>query len=176
MGLGKTVQIIALILSNKQPRKGPRKSRSRGTLIISPASIITQWASEFAEKAPNLRILCLDHPNSPNTHAEALETGAFDCVLVTYEVLRRQIYRARPECGRGMRHKKKYDRPKDPLTSTKWWRVVLDEVQMINGAFNAAEMAFLLPAVHRWGVSGYSTIINIITFPERRCELDAGVI
>jgi SNF2 family DNA or RNA helicase len=54
-----------------------------------------------------------------------------------------------------MRGARKYERKKDPFTSILWWRVVMDEVQMIQAAnTNAAEMAAMLPAINKWGASG----------------------
>jgi E3 ubiquitin-protein ligase SHPRH len=76
-------------------------------------------------------------------------------VLITYEVLRRQIYRARPDADRRLRGEKKYEKQRDPFTPILWWRVVMDEVQMIQGVnTNAAEMAGMLPAINKWGASG----------------------
>ncbi|GEQ70207.1 hypothetical protein JCM33374_g3883 [Metschnikowia sp. JCM 33374] len=42
-----------------------------------------------------------------------------------------------------------------PLMSCQWWRVVLDEVQMVSsGSTRAFTTAALLPRFHSWGVSG----------------------
>ena len=50
-------------------------------------------------------------------------------------------------CGHG--------RVLSPLLSLRWWRVVIDEAQMVeSGTAKAAAMARRLPAMHRWAVSG----------------------
>ena len=41
------------------------------------------------------------------------------------------------------------------MTRLKWWRVCLDEAQMVeNVTARAAEMALTLRATHRWCISG----------------------
>ncbi len=37
-----------------------------------------------------------------------------------------------------------------PLTRLKWWRVVMDEAQMVERPSHAAAMARQLEATHRW--------------------------
>ena len=42
-----------------------------------------------------------------------------------------------------------------PLTRLRWWRVCLDEAQMVESSTaKAAEMALKLQTVHRWWVGG----------------------
>ena len=54
-----------------------------------------------------------------------------------------------------MRQEKRYARKRSPLTQIDWWRVVLDEAQMVeNGVSNAAKVAQLIPRQNAWAVSG----------------------
>ncbi|UTT39436.1 DEAD/DEAH box helicase [Glutamicibacter mishrai] len=75
MGLGKTAQAIALILSQIHLGK---------TLIICPASLSTNWIRELAQFAPTI---------SACIHAGPVRTGiiegfaAFDVVITSYETL-----------------------------------------------------------------------------------------
>ena len=56
---------------------------------------------------------------------------------------------------RNMRQEKRYARKRSPLTQIDWWRVVLDEAQMVeNGVSNAAKVAQLIPRQNAWAVSG----------------------
>ena len=80
MGLGKTIQIISLILSN-QPKK---KSTLKTTLIVCPASLVTQWCSEFDSKAPSLKILSYHGPKRPN-NVEIVHN--YDVVVTSYQTL-----------------------------------------------------------------------------------------
>ena len=42
-----------------------------------------------------------------------------------------------------------------PLTRLRWWRVCLDEAQMVESSTaKAAEMALKLDAQHRWAITG----------------------
>jgi superfamily II DNA or RNA helicase len=57
MGLGKTIQVLALLLRLKReaPKGGP-------TLLVAPASLITNWQAEAKKFAPGLQIV-LAHPS-----------------------------------------------------------------------------------------------------------------
>lgn len=58
-----------------------------------------------------------------------------------------------------MRQEKRYERKQSPLTQIDWWRVVLDEAQMVeNGVSNAAKVAQLIPRQNAWAVSGTPVI------------------
>jgi len=55
MGLGKTVQMLALILANPQDRE---KTGSKTTLIVCPVGLLRQWKVEVEGKTKKrLRVL-----------------------------------------------------------------------------------------------------------------------
>ncbi|KAA6428442.1 MAG: hypothetical protein FRX49_01318, partial [Trebouxia sp. A1-2] len=79
-----------------------------------------------------------------------------DVVLTSYEVLRQEVHYS-PEGARlhSLRRAKKYVVPESPLLSVSWWRVVLDEAQMVGtGLSSVAVMAGRLHSTHRWAVTG----------------------
>ncbi|EFJ51898.1 hypothetical protein VOLCADRAFT_87560 [Volvox carteri f. nagariensis] len=87
----------------------------------------------------------------------AAQLAAADVVLTTYDVLKRDVARQPDPEGqeRSLRHGKRYEVVPTPLTRLRWWRVVLDEAQMVESSTaKAAEMALKLDTVHRWCVTG----------------------
>jgi E3 ubiquitin-protein ligase SHPRH len=78
-----------------------------------------------------------------------------DVVVTTYEVLRTEIWAASDEPTRSMRNEKQYERRKSPLVQLSWWRVCIDEAQMVeNWTNNAAQLARRIPRINAWGVTG----------------------
>ena len=87
----------------------------------------------------------------------AADLAAADVVLTTYDVLRGDLHHdPLGDAGsRASRHVKRYSVIPTPLTRLTWWRVVLDEAQMVESSTAAAAaMARMVPAVHRWAVTG----------------------
>ncbi|KXZ52879.1 hypothetical protein GPECTOR_8g26 [Gonium pectorale] len=89
----------------------------------------------------------------------APQLAAADVVLTTYDVLKRDLARQpdpqQPGEERTLRRGKRYAVVPTPLTRLVWWRVVLDEAQMVESSTaKAAEMALKLDTVHRWCVTG----------------------
>ena len=100
-----------------------------------------------------------------------------DIVLTTYDTLRSEINIdisdgvGRAYAERARRYERKYEIVPTPLTRLNWWRVVLDEAQMVESTVSiAAMMVRRLPAVHRWAVTGtpisrsLGDIFGLLTF------------
>ena len=51
MGLGKTIQVLAFLLALKLEAAG----KAEPSLLVAPASLLANWASEIARFAPSLR-------------------------------------------------------------------------------------------------------------------------
>ncbi|KAL8943636.1 MAG: hypothetical protein Q9216_000924 [Gyalolechia sp. 2 TL-2023] len=165
MGLGKTVEMIGLICLHQHEgaftMEHTAVASPRGcaaTLIITPPSILDQWKSELETLAPELRTTTYEGLRSIKTDDNEAYMSLFcnnDIVLTTYNVLAREIHHSGHVPERSFRHEKKYQRRLSPLTQLKWWRVVLDEAQMIeSGVSNAAKVAQLIPRYNAWCVSG----------------------
>jgi superfamily II DNA or RNA helicase len=110
MGLGKTIQVISLLLA--QQSHGRKKVPS---LLVLPASLLSNWKSELARFAPSLKAVCLHLSEMERRELEQIaadpETAlaSADVVLTTYGMLQRQEWIRKPT----------------------WNLIVLDEAQAI---------------------------------------------
>uniref|UniRef100_A0A8C7CHX0 SNF2 histone linker PHD RING helicase n=1 Tax=Oncorhynchus kisutch TaxID=8019 RepID=A0A8C7CHX0_ONCKI len=131
------------------------------TLIISPSSICHQWVEEINKhiSSSSLRVLVYQGVKKhgfiqPHMLAEQ------DVVITTYDVLRSElnyvdIPHSNSKDGRRFRNQKRYMAIPSPLVAVEWWRICLDEAQMVEcTTAKAAEMALRLSSVNRWCVSG----------------------
>ncbi|XP_308421.5 E3 ubiquitin-protein ligase SHPRH [Anopheles gambiae] len=128
--------------------------KSGATIIVSPASIKHQWESEIRKHVtdPNFRVFIYN--GIADKWISPQDLAAYDVVLTDYTVLSPEIYRV-PEYARSSRHEQRFLKPSTPLTMIHWWRVVLDEAQMVESVNNnAAKMVKALPTKHRWAVTG----------------------
>src|SRR3546814_4835172 len=67
MGLGKTLQLIAHLMSLKQAG-----ALTQPALIVVPTSLIPNWESEIARFAPMLSVLTLHGPQRSEEHTSEL--------------------------------------------------------------------------------------------------------
>ncbi|XP_071289335.1 E3 ubiquitin-protein ligase SHPRH isoform X2 [Agelaius tricolor] len=134
---------------------------TRATLIISPSSICHQWVDEINRhvRSSSLRVLVYQGVKKhgflqPHMLAEQ------EVVITTYDVLRSElnyvdIPHSNSKDGRRFRNQKRYMAIPSPLVAVEWWRICLDEAQMVEcTTAKAAEMALRLSGVNRWCVSG----------------------
>ncbi|KAL2259405.1 hypothetical protein VTK26DRAFT_6921 [Humicola hyalothermophila] len=169
MGLGKTLEIIALMLLHPRPESpvmvfdhflNRELLATSATLIITPSSLLDQWMSELGRHAPSLKVMFYPGVKKLAKLKDVEEISAeylaeHDVVVTTYEVLRTEIWAASDEPGRSMRNEKQYERRKSPLVQLSWWRVCIDEAQMVeNWTNNAAKLARRIPRINAWGVTG----------------------
>ena len=105
MGLGKTIQVLALLLARR------RATSPAPSLLVLPASLLSNWKAEIARFAPDLRALYL-HPSEIGADGLAAAPQAAqgqDVVLTTYGMLSRAPW----------------------LAQAQWDLVILDEAQAI---------------------------------------------
>uniref|UniRef100_A0A8C4ICD8 SNF2 histone linker PHD RING helicase n=1 Tax=Dicentrarchus labrax TaxID=13489 RepID=A0A8C4ICD8_DICLA len=107
------------------------------TLIISPSSICHQWVEEINRhiRSSSLRVLVYQGVKKhgfiqPHMLAEQ------DVVITTYDVLRSElnyvdIPHSNSKDGRRFRNQKRYMAIPSPLVAVEWWRICLDEAQMV---------------------------------------------
>ncbi|CAG8977726.1 hypothetical protein HYALB_00012161 [Hymenoscyphus albidus] len=164
MGLGKTLEMISLIALNKRPKPYPEDifdqftcayvRPTSATLIIAPPTIAHQWIAEINKHAPSLKVI----------HYQGIKTlgngdrdllASSDIVVSTYKVLGDEIYYTPLNPEKTLRTKSKYSRPKSPLMELQFFRVIMDEAQMIERVVsNAAVVARMVPRVNAWCVTG----------------------
>ncbi|WP_194817605.1 DEAD/DEAH box helicase [Nocardia sp. XZ_19_385] len=131
MGLGKTIQVLALLLHE---REGAEQSDPGPTLLVCPMSVVGNWQREAEKFAPDLRVL-VHHGVGRRSGAELdAAVAQADLVITTYALLARDVeeFRRQP-----------------------WERIVLDEAQHIKNAnTRQARAARALPARHRLALTG----------------------
>lgn len=170
MGLGKTVELMALVSLHRQTQptsgrffdvvSGTDVLPSKATLIVTPNSILPQWRSELRKHAPALKVMHYEGippPTKKYDEAKVLEdmTTGYDVILTTYQVLAREVHFAEDPPTRNMRQGRRFDRKRSPLVQVQFWRAVMDEAQMIETSVTAAaRVACRIPRVHSWAVSG----------------------
>jgi len=100
--------------------------------------IVSQWAGEFAERAPTLKVLIYSGVQTLPKDFDNTSFQNYDVVLTTYSVLSKEIHYAAPTPDRSMRYQKLRPVKRSPLMEFVWWRVCLDEAQMIEGSVTSA--------------------------------------
>ena len=139
MGMGKTIQIISLLLQAKAT--GP-------TLIVCPLSVLSQWENELRRRVAGGRLkVAVFH--GPNRATSISELQCCDVVLTTYSTLSLEGNESAD------RSSKKRQRPKQLILEMDWFRVVLDEAHQIKDrSTKTAKSCFQIKAARRWAVTG----------------------
>ena len=153
--------------------------RTKTTLVVCPRALLGQWREQLTAHAPALTCFEFagfeDAPPAVDPRAHAADFRAtlarYDVVLFPYEafagytwavaVLHRQARDAVEAEYYARRNRRGGAAPGVPdtevslLTATRFWRLVLDEAQQVEcGRRFAAQMVRMIPAVHRWCVTG----------------------
>jgi DNA repair protein RAD16 len=140
MGMGKTIQTIALFMSD--PEKRPN-------LVIAPTVALMQWKNEIAQHAGDSLSVGVFHGANRSSSVE--ELSKYDVLLTTYAVLE-SVYRKQQY---GFKRKGQTVKEKSVLHAIKFFRVVLDEAHNIKDRqSNTAKAANVLQTEKRWCLSG----------------------
>ena len=152
MGLGKTLTMISLIIATiaKKKSKGmmddesdeewadsktPLRHRG-GTLVVCPASLLSQWESEINNRCKRRMLSVLVYHGS-NRENVPRRLAKYDVVITTYNILTREFK------ARSMVYK------------IHWERVSLDEAHIVrNHKSQASESVCGLMAYKRWALTG----------------------
>ncbi|KAL7314017.1 DNA repair protein rad16 [Mucor circinelloides] len=141
MGMGKTIQTIALLLSEKK----------KPNLVIAPTVAIMQWKEEILKHTDNALSVHVFHGSNRTKKQSDLEK--FDVVLSTYSIMesafRRQEYGVK-KVGHAAIYKEK-----SILHKVKWHRVILDEAHNIKDrSSNTARSVFNVQGNFKWSLTG----------------------
>ncbi|KAF4502634.1 rad8 and Rdh54p [Fusarium agapanthi] len=173
MGLGKTLEVLGLILLHQRSRpliqseyeSQAKLTPSGATLIVTPPSLKDQWASEIARHAPGLSVKAYEgrkRISEVDEQQATDELAGHDIILTTYSVLSSELHFTTTPPERSRRHARVYDRPMSPLVQISWWRICLDEAQMIESGYSqAAKVARVLPRINAWGITGTPVKDNV---------------
>jgi len=112
MGLGKTIQVLALLLYNQQNKT---KKKTKPSLLIVPASLLSNWRKEAERFTPSLNLTFLHPAETDRRQLEKIvqnpdkALSQSDLLITTYSMLTRQLW----------------------LRDIDWQLVILDEAQAI---------------------------------------------
>ena len=143
--------------------------RSGATLIVTPESISYQWVDEILKHVHDntLSVFVYKGVHQSGGYIQPQTLANQDLVITTYQVLCKELSHvdlphSKSETGRRMRHRKRYMAKASPLVAVKWWRVCLDEAQMVEATTRRmAQMAMRLHAVNKWCVTGLSVSLQL---------------
>ena len=111
MGLGKTIQVLGLLNILKSDAKRS-KTPNRASLLIIPASLISNWDHEIRRFSPDIKVY-IAHPGADMNKSPLPEDekslNAFDLCITTYALIQRLKW----------------------LQSYSWNYIILDEAQAI---------------------------------------------
>ena len=154
MGLGKTIQSIALLLIHPRPKHSatePLDKRSlpkhveKGTLVVAPLALIKQWEAEIKNRVADshkMRV-CVHHGPQRTKRFEDLRK--YDAVITTYQIL------VSEHGSSSLRD----DGPKVGCFGLHWYRVILDEAHTIkNRNAKVTQACYALRSEYRWCLTG----------------------
>ncbi|XP_025197346.1 MATH and LRR domain-containing protein PFE0570w-like [Melanaphis sacchari] len=147
MGLGKTLTMISLILKEKQLGSLlPTVSidnRSNdvligGTLIVCPASLLSQWENEFMTKLKP-ELLKVGQYYGINRNIAAIELAKNDVVMTSYNLIMWDYKKQKSSS----------------LFQIKWRRIILDEAHQIRNKKTQTSLAVCsMMSIYRWAITG----------------------
>lgn len=129
---------------------------SKTTFIVTPASIKNQWKDEILKHIADKSFKTKFYEGISSGWVGPNELSQYDVIITDFHILSRELYFSDTNTNdRSRRAEKKFEYPPSPLTYVKWWRVVLDEAQLVENKNNRPSlMVKQLPAVHRWASTG----------------------
>jgi DNA repair protein RAD5 len=154
MGMGKTIEMLSLLASDKEERQETAKGSfsiseaadscedGHATLVVVPMSVLGQWGSEIKSHVKGMSVYTYYGSEKKDLSFHRLKTS--DVVLTTYGTLSAEAQRI---AGSGQAGQS--------LLQLHWRRLVLDEAHTIkNKATLAAQAVTSIRASRRWCMTG----------------------
>jgi len=142
VGMGKTVEMLALIATHKAD--GP-------TLVVVPTTMLSVWMNEAKKHVPTLSVIKF---HGARRTREMDELRAADIVVTTYRIVVNETQRHIPTIG-----------------AIRWGRIVLDESHEMRSVSSSTTKAVCrLFAPYRWCISatpwpkGFHNVASILAF------------
>jgi SNF2 family DNA or RNA helicase len=168
MGLGKTLMMLANIVNGRAAKNHPHKT----TLLVASPNLLTQWAREIqthVDEGQKLSVLRYSYGSRIVSNCGSQILANHDIILTTYnEVMRSYPKNDPPEELQTAEEKmawwkQQYEEHRGVLHRMMFYRVVLDEAQVIKNHTSRTSIACrALMAEHKWALSG-TPILNSLT-------------
>ena len=130
MGLGKTIQTIALLLQEHVTLK----RSAAPSLLVCPTSLLGNWRREFERFAPDLRVFSHYGADRAGKDAFAASVSSFDVILTSYTLARRDA---------------------ELFHDFQWHGLILDEAQKIkNPDALTTKAIYVIPSQFRIALTG----------------------
>ncbi len=135
MGMGKTVQVIARLVQEREMATAEELAELPPTLLIAPTSVVSNWQKEITKFAPHLRAV-IHHGTQRIQDLKTFKANLEDCdVLITSFTLARKDEKL--------------------LGGIAWQRLVVDEAQNLKNPKAAQTKAInKIVAQHRLALTG----------------------
>jgi E3 ubiquitin-protein ligase SHPRH len=149
---GSETTFICLSCHEKIP---PLKSSC--TLIVTPSIISQQWIDEINKHAnTHKKLKVLFYKGATKGFVQPRDLAQLDICITTYDVLNDELAHVFAlDNAKVLRQPKRFMNVSSPLLYVEWWRICLDEAQMVHSTnTRCAAMANRLNAINRWCITG----------------------
>ncbi|EPS43083.1 hypothetical protein H072_2881 [Dactylellina haptotyla CBS 200.50] len=141
MGMGKTIQTIALLMELPRPKQP--------TLVVAPTVALIQWKNEIDKHTNNALKVLLFHGATKEDKVSTM--NKYDVILTTYGSLESAFRKQ----NSGFKRKDGIFKEPSVLHAVQWHRVVLDEAHNIKDrSCNTARAVFNLKTKYKLCLSG----------------------
>lgn len=140
MGLGKTLSMLSLIWTSQTASLayGSQQRKVKGTLIVCPLSVLSNWTEQIAMHIEPDKIRVLVHHDKSRVFKVA-DFKKYDIILTTYATVANEF------------KNREVDEKPTILPHVDFFRIVLDEAHTIKEiSTQNSQAAISLKGLHRW--------------------------